>query len=172
MPRLIVPVNDQDHFLGSLSAPVILVEYGDYQCFACKMTVPIVKQLRHELGEKLCFVFRNFPLRTSRPYAWEAAKTAEAAALQNQFWEMHELLYAKQFQLNPQIWPELAEELKLDVEKFKKDFVSPDIEEKIQQQFSAGLRSGVNGTPCFYINGERYDGDPSYDTLKHALSLS
>lgn len=169
MSHLIVPINEKDHILGSLNAPIILVEYGDYQCLACKMTVPIIKQLRRELGEKFCFVFRHFPLKTSRPYALEASKTAEAAALQNKFWEMHELLYSKQFQLNPQIWTQLAEELKLDIEQFKADFLSAMIDEKIQNEFSAGVRSGVNGTPCFYINGERYDGDPSFETLKQAL---
>jgi protein-disulfide isomerase len=133
------------------------------------MTVPIIKQLRQELGERMCFVFRHFPLKTSHSHAFEAAKAAEASALQNKFWEMHNLIYAKQMELNPQIWQQLAEELNLDIERFKRDFQSPAIEEKIQNVFISGVRSGVNGTPCFYINGKRFDGDASYDSLKKAL---
>jgi protein-disulfide isomerase len=169
MPQLLVPVNETDHPQGSLNSPVTLVEYGDYQCETCKMAVPIMKQLSKELGEKLCFAFRHFPLKTKHPYALEAAKAAEAAAFQNKFWEMHHLLYSKQSQLNPQIWPQLAEQLQLDVEKFKTDLQSSLIEQKIQNDFMAGVRSGVNATPCFYINGERYDQDASYETLKKAL---
>jgi len=169
MARLTVPVNEKDHMRGPLNSPVTLLEFGDYQCMLCKMSVPIIKQLSKELGNNLRFVFRNFPLKESHPYALMAAKCAEAASLQNHFWEMHDLLYSKQLQFNPEIWPQLAEELKLDVEKFNKDLQSPEIEQKIQEEFSKALRSGVNGTPCFYINGERYDGDTSYDSLKQAL---
>lgn len=169
MPHLIVPVNDKDHIQGSITSPVTLVEYGDYQCLVCKMTVPILKQLHQALKEKMRFVFRHFPLKQSHPYALMAAKSAEAASLQNKFWEMHDLLYSKQFQLNSEIWPQLAEELQLNIEKFKEDLESPSIEEKIQEEFMKGVRSGVNGTPCFYINDERYDGDSSYETLKQAL---
>jgi protein-disulfide isomerase len=170
MPQLTQAVNEKDHIQGSLNSPINLVEYGDYQCLVCKMALSIIKQLNKEFGNNMCFVFRHFPLRTSHPFAFEAAKAAEAAALQNKFWEMHELIYAKQFELNEQIWPQLAEELKLDVEKFKQDFHSSSIEEKVQNTFLAGVRSGVNGTPCFFINGTRFDGDASYDNLKQALA--
>ena len=169
MPNLITPINTEDHILGSLNFPINLVEYGDYQCSICKMTLPIIKQLNKELNGKLCFAFRHFPLKNSHPYALEAAKAAEAASFQNKFWEMHELLYSKQIQLNSNIWLELAKELQLNLEKFKVDFQSVVIENKIQDEFSKGLRSGVNGTPCFYINGERCDGDVSYEALKNKL---
>ena len=169
MPKLTQAINGKDHIQGSLHAAVSLVEYGDYQCLVCKMTLPIIKQLQKELGENMCFIFRHFPLKTSHPYAFDAAKAAEAAALQNQFWEMHTLLYANSNELNSNIWSKLAEELHLDVEKFNADFQSPAIEEKIGAIFMGGIRSGVNGTPCFYINGNRFDDDASYDNLKKNL---
>lgn len=171
MPHLTVPVNEKDHTQGLSTAPVTLVEYGDYQCFSCQMTVPIIKQLQKEFGEKLRFVFRHFPFKKSHPYALIAAQTAEAAGMQDKFWEMHELLYAKQSQFNPDIWPQLAAQLQLNPERFKTAFQSPDNIQKIDDDFSAGVRSGVNGTPCFYINGERYDGDASYDAFKKSLLL-
>lgn len=170
MPQLTQTINEKDHFQGPLKSPINLVEYGDYQCPVCKMTLPIIKQLRKEFGDKMCFAFRHFPLKTSHPYAFEAAKAAEAAALQSKFWEMHELIYAKQSELNAEIWPQLTEELNLNVAKFNNDFQSPTIEEKVQNEFMAGVRSGVNGTPCFFINGSRFDSDASYDNLKQALA--
>jgi protein-disulfide isomerase len=133
------------------------------------MSAPILKLLQKELGEKLRFVFRHFPLKETHPLALVAAQAAEAASLQNKFWEMHDLLYAKQFQLNPDIGMQLAEELKLDREKFRTDLQSSSITQKIEEDFKAGVRSGVNGTPCFYINDERFDGDTSYESFKQAL---
>lgn len=169
MPRLIVHVSENDHIQGPSSAPITLVEYGDYQCYVCKVASPVVKQLQKELKGQLRFVFRHFPLKQSHPYAFMAAQAAEAAHRQNKFWEMHDLLYANQLQLSPNLWIQLAEQLQLDIEKFKKDFESSDIAQKIETEFSAGVRSGVNGIPCFFINGERYDGHPFYDSIKQAL---
>lgn len=168
MPQLIQAVNEKDHFQGPLDAPSILVVYGDYQCLVCKMTLPIIKQLRKELNGKLCVVFRQFPLKTSHPHAFEAAKAAEAAGLQNKFWEMHDLLFARQSELNSEIWPKLAEELYLNIDQFNRDFHSPSIEEKLQNEFISGVRSGVNMTPCFYINQNRFDEDASYENLRNA----
>lgn len=168
MPQLTIPVNENDHILGSPTSPVTLVEYGDYQCPQCKMTHSIIKQFRQELGEKLCVVFRHFPLKNAHPYAQLAAEIAEAASYQKKFWDMHNLLM-KQSLLTPEIGLQLAEQLQLDIEQFKNDLQSPDIQKKIEEDFSKGIRSGVNGIPCFYINGIRYDGDPSYDSFKQAL---
>jgi protein-disulfide isomerase len=169
MSHLFTPVNEKDHIQGSPNSPVTLVEFGDYQCPLCRMTAPIIKQLQKELGEHLRVVFRHFPLKTSHPYAMAAAQAAEAANLQNKFWEMHDLLFGKQFDLNPEIGTQLAEHLQLDIEKFKADLLSPDTAQKIEEDFIKGVRSGVNCTPCFYINGVRYDGDRSYSAFKQAL---
>lgn len=169
MANLVLPITEIDHIQGSLNAPVVLLEYGDYQCLNCKLAAPIISMLQKELGPKLCFCFRHFPLQQSHPLALMAAKTAEAASQQNKFWEMHNLLYANQSQLNEEIWLSLSETLQLNGEKFKMDFQSPETLKIIENDFNFGVRSGVNGTPCFYINGVRYDGDPSYETFKNAL---
>jgi len=169
MPRLLIPVTEKDHRIGTFPALATLVEYGDYQCLTCRMAVPVMKQLLRELNGQLCVVFRHFPLKITHPYAKIAAEAAEAAAMQNKFWEMHELLYTKQFSMKPGLFHELAEELNLDLVQFDQDIASPAIAHKIEAEFDAAIRSGVNGTPCFYINEERYDGDPSYANLKLAL---
>lgn len=169
MPHLICPVDEKDHRLGSPNAPASLVEYGDYQCGICRLTIPMMKLLKKELGDKFCFVFRHFPFTQTHPFAKEAAEAAEAAACQNKFWEMHDLLYANQLQMSSALFNQLARELSLDMEKFQTDLKSPEIAKKIETDFKGGLRSGVNGTPCFFINGERYDGDASYDALKKIL---
>lgn len=169
-PHLIKAPTQDEHIQGSLSAPIILVVYGDYQCQICKLTFPMIKQLQREFGDRLAFVFRHFPLKTSHPLAWEATKSAEAAALQGKFWEMHELIYNRQLELHPQIWVELAQELNLNQEKFMSDFQSSMIEKKLETEFMEGVRSGVNGVPCFYINGNRFDGDASYESLRQTLT--
>lgn len=171
MPRLTAPVTQTDHRIGKFESPVTLVEYGDYECSTCQITVPIMKQLKKELGDKLCFVYRHFPFKQIHPFAMAAAKAAEAASLQNKFWEMHELLYQNQSSLKPELFLQLATELNLNLDQFEKDIKSDSIAKKIEADFDAGFRSGVNGTPCFYINEERYDGDPSYSTLKKTLQL-
>lgn len=169
MTKLSEAIAEKDHHLGLITAPVSLVIYGDYQCQACKMTFPIIKQLQKELGGNLSVVFRLFPLKTSHPIAFEAAKAAEAAGNQNKFWEMHHLIFSRQRELSSHIWEELATELQLDMEKFREDFKSKAIEEKIDKSFMSGVRSGVSGTPCFFINGSRFDDDASYESLKSAL---
>lgn len=169
MPSLTIPVNESDHRIGNLASSTVLVFYGDYQCTVCKLTLPILKQLKKEFGENLCIIFRHFPLQKSHPLAKGAAIASEAASLQNKFWEMHELLYQNQLLLSPELYLQLANDLNLDMEGFTKDLNSESIAKKIQNDFDAGVRSGVNGTPCFFINGERYDGDPSYDALRKAL---
>ena len=172
MHPLLIPISEQDHAKGNLESKTSLVEYGDYQCLVCKLSLPIIEQLFKELNNNLLFVFRHFPLKESHPFAMEAAKAAEAAGMQNKFWQMHALLYSKQFLFNHELWKEMAKELHLDIEKFQRDFNSPLIEEKIQKEFSAGIPSGVNGTPSFFINGIRFDGDPTYRHLLEALELT
>jgi protein-disulfide isomerase len=169
MTRLIVPINEKDHCQGSVDAPVTLVEYGDYQCQTCRLAFSIVKQFINEMGGKLRFVFRHFPLKQTHPQAFEDAQAAEAAGRQNKFWEMHELLYGNPLRKDPKTVRELAEELGLNHELFEADMQSQSIVDKIQDDFMEGVRSGVNATPCFFINGERYDGDPSYHTFLEAL---
>ena len=163
------PVSESDHAEGLADAPLTLVEYGDYQCPYCGAAYPVVKRLQKTLGKRLRFVFRNFPVTQSHPYALIAAEAAEAAALQDKFWEMHDLLYEQQTRLEPDIIPSWAKRIGLDLEKFESDIKRGVVEKRIKEDRQSGIRSGVNGTPTFYINGTRYDGSPDYESLLEAL---
>jgi protein-disulfide isomerase len=128
-----------------------------------------VKRVQKKLGKKLRFVFRNFPLTQAHPFALIAAEAAEAAALQGKFWEMHDLLYEKQTFLKPEVIPLWAESIGLDLEKFGNDIKRAVVERRLQEDRQSGIRSGVNGTPTFFINETRYDGSPDYGSLLAAL---
>jgi protein-disulfide isomerase len=150
-------------------APLTLVEYGDYQCPYCGAAYPVVKRLQTTLEKKLRFVFRNFPLTQVHPYALIAAETAEAEALQDKFWEMHDLLFEEQNLLKPEIIPSWAKRVRLNLEQFANDIKQGVVEKRIKEDRQSGIRSGVNGTPTFFINGTRYDGSPDYESLLAAL---
>ena len=168
-PTLSQPVTEQDHAEGSADAPLTLVEYGDYQCPSCGAAYPVVKRLQKTLGKKLRFVFRNFPLTQAHPYVLIAAEAAEAAALQGKFWEMHDLLFEQQDFLEPDIIPLWVKRIGLDLERFGNDIKQKVLENRIKEDRRSGIRSGVNGTPTFFINGTRYDGSPDYNSLLAAL---
>jgi formate-nitrite transporter family protein len=162
-------VSARDHVQGPDRATLTMIEYGDYQCPYCGAAYPVVKRLQKTLGERLRFVFRNFPLTQSHPYALLAAKTAEAAALQGKFWEMHDLLYEQQDALNPDVVPVWAEKLGLDLEQLGRDLEGGAVEERLKEDRQSGIRSGVNGTPTFFTNGVRFDGPPDFHSLMAAL---
>ena len=156
--KLTVPVTGSDHVAGSAAALVTLVEYGDYQCPFCGQAYPLVKAIQRQLGQRLRFVFRNFPLTNAHPFAEAAAEAAEAAAIQGKFWEMHDLLYENQASLGPELLVEAASSLKLDVKLFLGDLKERKYKERVRRDFMGGVRSGVNGTPGFFVNGARFDG--------------
>jgi protein-disulfide isomerase len=161
--------DDRDHIQGPADAAVTLVEYGDYECPYCGAAYPIVKQLQARMGDRLRFVFRNFPITTSHPHAEQAAEAAEAGAAQGRFWEMHDLLYENQTQLRDQDLHGYAEQLGIDVERFDKDLAEHVHAPRVREDFMSGVRSGVNGTPSFYVNGARHDDSYDLDTLLAAL---
>jgi protein-disulfide isomerase len=167
--RLTQPVSGRDHAEGPVDALLTLVEYGDYQCPYCGAAYPVVKRLQKSLGKNLGFVFRNFPLTQAHPYALIAAEAAEAAALQGKFWEMHDLLFEQQTLLKPDIIPVWAKRMGLNLEKFAGDIKQGLVDKRIKEDRQSGIRSGVNGTPTFFINGTRYDGSPDYASLLEAL---
>jgi protein-disulfide isomerase len=168
--ELTLPVSDErDHIQGSPDAPVTLLEYGDYECPYCGAAYPIVKQLQARLGERLRFAFRNFPITTSHPHAEYAAEAAEAAAVQGRFWEMHDHLYEHQRQLEDADLHAYAEQLGLDVARFDNELAGHANADRVREDFMSGVRSGVNGTPTFYINGKRHDASYDIDTLLAAL---
>ncbi len=157
-PTLVLPVGDRDHAQGPASAPVTLVEYGDYECPYCGQAYPIVKAVQKALGSRLRFVFRNFPLSEMHPNAANAAEAAEAAGAQGKFWEMHDTLYEHQDALRPRDLVAYAEGLGLDSDRLAAELKSHVHASRVREDFMSGVRSGVNGTPTFFINGERYDG--------------
>jgi len=150
-------VNKTDHLQGNLDAPIELVEYGDYQCPHCGRAYPIVKSIQRKMGNKLKFVFRNFPLAEMHPDATRAAVAAEIAASQGKFWEMHDIIFEHQEDLDEESLIRYAAEIELDMQKFNSDFQKPEFMEKVENDFESGVRSGVNGTPSFFINGEKYN---------------
>lgn len=163
------PVTARDHVQGPADAPLTLVEYGDYQCPSCGAAHAVVQRLQQSLGNRLRFVFRNFPLTQLHPHALAAAEAAEAAALQGKFWEMHELLFEHQESLEPGSIHAWAEKLGLDLDKMNVDIGEGAIGGRLVENRQSGIRSGVNGTPTFFINGVRFDGPPEYDALMAAL---
>ncbi len=162
-------VSERDHAAGPSHASLTMVEYGDYQCPACGAAYPVVKALQKTFPKDLRLVFRNLPLTQSHPYALAAAETAEAAALQGKFWEMHDLLFERQALLEPSVLASWAEELGLNLEEFKSALEDGEILKRIKEDRMSGIKSGANGTPTFFINGARYDGMTDYQSMRTAM---
>ena len=168
--ELTVPVDvDRDHIQGPADASVTLLEYGDYECPYCGAAYPIVKEVQDRMGDRLRFVFRNFPITTSHPHAEQAAEAAEAAGSQGRFWEMHDTLYENQRRLGDADLRSYAARLGLNLESFERDVAEHVHAPRVREDFMSGVRSGVNGTPTFYINGVRHDDSYELETLLAAL---
>ncbi len=169
MSKLTLPVSSRDHVQGPDHARVTLLEYGDYECPHCGEAYPIVKRIQKTMGDDMRFAFRNFPLTEVHPHALHAAYAAEAAALQGKFWEMHDLLFENQDALEDEDLLDLAEGLELDMARWTRDLASERVANKVEEDFSSGVRSGVNGTPTFFINGIRHDAPFDYPVLLAAI---
>lgn len=167
--RLAVPVTSRDHMQGPLSAPLTLVEYGDYECYYCGNTYPVIKKLQEHFGDRLRFIFRNFPVATLHRHASAAAQAAEAAADQRKFWEMHDLLYEHQSELDKADLSHYALRLGLEIYKFESDLSGETHSRRIREDYHGGILSGVDSTPALFINDERYTGPLEYDSLHAAL---
>jgi protein-disulfide isomerase len=165
MATLKVSVGDQDHIQGNMKATCTLVEYGDYECPHCGAAHPLVKQIQKHFGSKLRFVFRNFPLTNIHANAQAAAEVAEFAGGTGKFWEMHDLLFENQDRLGNALFVELAQELKIDATALQKALDDKTSEAHVRADFSGGVRSGVNGTPTFFIDNQRHDGPMDYPTM-------
>ena len=170
MPRLAIPVGARDHIQGLATAPVTLVEYGDYECPSCGAAYPIVKELQRRMGARLRFVFRNFPLTRVHPHAQHAAEAAEAAGAQGRFWPMHDMLFEHQDSLGDAALVGYAKALDLDTARFGKELREHEYAARVREDAAGGTRSGVDGTPTFYINGARHDGAYDLETLLAAIS--
>jgi len=158
-----------DHILGPPGAAVTLVEYGDFECEFCGRAYPELKRLLKQVGGKVRFVFRHFPIPEEHPHAQHAAEVAEAAAAQGKFWEMHDLLYTHQSALADEDLLRYARELGLDVARVQRDLGAHTHATHVRQDFMGGVRSGVSGTPRFFINGRRHEEPGDVSTLAAAL---
>lgn len=169
MSTLKIPVGPEDHIQGDEHAEYTLVEYGDYECPHCSRADPIVKRLQGHLGKRLRFVYRNFPLSQIHPHAEAAAESSEFAASKGKFWEMHDLLFENQPRLSLALFEKLAEELGLSGAALLEALKQKQYEARVRADFAGGVRSGVNGTPTFFINGQRHNGPFEYEDLLGAI---
>ena len=167
---LTLPDPERDHTSGSTDGLIKLLEYGDYECPFCGEAQPIVKEIQQRLGDDLLFAFRNFPLKQLHPHAEHAAEAAEAAGAQGNFWGMHDLLFENQGALEDEDLAAYAVELGLDQTRLIREVASSVYAPRIREDFKSGVRAGVNGTPTFFINGERYDGTLDPEHLLNALT--
>jgi protein-disulfide isomerase len=158
-PRLRVPVGESDHRRGPATAPVTLVQYGDFECPQCRNTYPIIERIRAAMGDDLQYVYRCLPLGKVHKRAKRAAEAAKVAASEGLFWEMHDLLYERR-RLDDDSLVGYATELGIDRERFTSKLDSGVYLQQVYEDFTGGVRCGVNGVPTFFINGERYDGPP------------
>src|SRR5208282_4267457 len=169
MATLKVPITAEDHTQGPEDAEVILVEYGDYECPHCGRAYPIVQQVQKHFGKRLRLVFRNFPLSEMHPHAEAAAEVAEFAGAQGKFWEMHDRLFENQPRLGEALFMDLGEKRKLSTTALRQALEQGAFEARVRADFKGGVRSGVNGTPTFFINGHRHDGSFEFETLVSAI---
>jgi protein-disulfide isomerase len=165
-PHLVLPVlPTRDHIRGPMNAPLTLLEYGDYECPYCGAAYPVVEEVRRLLGQQLRFVYRHFPLTNIHPHAEPAAEAAEAAGAQDRFWPMHDMLFEHQDALDVEDLVAYADAIGLDVPRFVRELGDGTYRPRVREDFISGVRSGVNGTPTFYVNGLRHDGPPDLQSL-------
>jgi protein-disulfide isomerase len=160
------PVGSDDHAIGDVNAPVTLVEYGDFQCPHCARAHALLPRVRRALGPRLRYVFRNFPLTEAHPNALHAAEAAESVAIlagDDAYWKMHDMLFDHQRDsenaLDDEHLLEYAEAAGASAEDVARDLEAGTYEPRVKADFMSGVRSGVNGTPTFFINGQRFEGD-------------
>jgi protein-disulfide isomerase len=170
--HLAVPITDRDHSQGPASAAVTLVQYGDYECPYTRLSTHVVRTLQQEVGEQLRFIYRNFPLTEIHPHALHAALAAEVAAAQGKFWEMHDSLFHHQQTLEDADLEQFAEAVGLDMEQYTRDRADQRALARIEEDVAGGERSGVQGTPTFFINGILYRGSWEHEALLAAFQAA
>ena len=171
MATLKVPVTQHDHVRGPANAPITLVEYGDYECPHCGLAYPIVNQVQLSFSGRMRFVYRHFPLTEIHPHAEIAAESAEFAGAAGLFWDMHDALFENQSRLNITTIFLIGAELGLPETAMRNALETGQYRNKVRNDFMGGVRSGVNGTPAFFINGVRHDGAYDYASLVSAIQM-
>jgi protein-disulfide isomerase len=170
--HLAVPVSERDHHQGPATAAVTLVQYGDYECPYTRLSTTIVRAIQQQLGEQLRFVYRNFPLTAIHPHALHAALAAEAAAAQGKFWQMHDAIFHHQHTLEDADLEQFAEAVGLDLQQYAGALADQRVLARIEEEVEGGERSGVQGTPTFFINGALYRGSWEREALLPALQAA
>lgn len=165
------PIGPHDHTTGPPDAPYQLLEYGDYECPYCGAAHPIVKAIQRRMGDSLLFAYRHFPLTQIHPHAEHAAEMAEAAAEQNRFWAMHDMLYMNQHALDDASLIGYAAQLGIDPGWARRVLQTNAFAARVREHFMSGIRSGVNGTPTFFVNGIRHDGPWDEASLLEAIRM-
>ena len=158
MATLAIPLSVHDHVRGRVDASLTVVQYGDFQCPHCARMYPMVLEIADDLGDSVAFAFRHFPLSQIHPLAQLTAEAAEAAASQGRFWEMATVLYENQEEMDDDRLTHFAQKAGLDIKRFKKEVKSGIHASRVRADYLGGVRSGVKGTPAFFINGELYEG--------------
>lgn len=158
MDKLKPPVSRRDHLKGRLNAPVVILEYGDYQCPFCGKAYYVIKELLSDKGDKVAYAFRNFPLTDIHPQAMPAALAAEAADMQGKFWQMYAMIFEDQSLLEPEYLLAYAESVGLDTDRFMDDIQSEQAAQRVEEDMASGLHNHVESTPTFFINNMPYDG--------------
>ena len=166
-------VNDNENIKGDKEAATTLIEYSDFQCPACGSYYPIVKKVTEDLGAKVRFAYRHFPLPQHKN-AKLAATVAEAAGKQGKFWEMHDLIFQNQSDWSEEknvaiLFAKYAQDIGLDLARFQTDIASDDIKAKIENDYKSGVKAGVNSTPSFFLNGKKMDNPRNYDEFKNSI---
>ena len=168
-PTLTVPVGPEDWTVGPENAPVTFVEYGDFECPHCGRMEPVLLELRRLAGPGMRFAFRHFPITSNHPHAESASEAAEAAGMRGAFWPMHDTLYANQQALADRDLVGYAAAIGLDADAVADELANHVYEPNVREDFMSGVHSGVSGTPTFFINGIRYDGNYDLDALSRAV---
>jgi len=166
-------VTEKDHSSGPETAPVTLLEYGNFECIHCGRAYPVIKQVRKLLGDNLRFVFRHFPTVHTHPHSLRAAEAAEAAAAQQKFWQMHDELFTHQTALEDHHLSRYAQRAGLNLERFNHDMTEHSFLQQIEAEYQRSLfDEHVTGTPTLYLNDVRYTGPTDLDSFLHAIKLS
>ena len=162
-------IEENDHVRGNMEAEVVLIEYADFQCPYCARAHKALTSLQQEHGERVTLVYRHLPLTDLHPFAQPAAEAAEAAGAQGKFWEMHDALFENQGMLDEDALPAIAANLQLDAERFRSEFEGGVHRGRVEAAVEEAHALGAKGTPTFFINGERYQGDSDHASLAAAI---
>ena len=170
MVRLKNSITEGDRVSGPATAPVTLVEYGNFECIHCGRVFPVIKQARKSLGDNLRFVFRHFPTVQTHPHSLRAAMAADAAGAQQKFWEMHDELFMHQNALEDRDFLRYARRIGLELEKFERDLSDDTLRAQIEADYDRSIfDEHITGTPTIYINEVRYHGQTDLESLLQAI---